>query len=422
MEETNMKKSTFRLPLIVVMAIAIMGIAVPMVAAETTLLVASSAGWIRDIDRDLAAKFTAESGIKIDFQMSPDDQYGNSLKVKFAANEGPDVFLGSSGTGMITYQVDQHGLDLSKEPWVARYVDWAKAGTSMNGKVMMFNTWSVDGWAMLYDPVLFKKAGIAKVPTTFAEFDKACAALLAKGITPIYQCGKAEWYQEVWLNTLAGAAAKGTPNLYGLLNTNKAKVGDQKVLLTGLAQMKTLNDKGYFGKNFLDNTWENSVASMASGKYAMMLVYTTYQNEVLALDPNTKADTWEMFPLPLADNKVFSTSAGGISRAINKDSKNIDAAKKYFNFLCQAENLKAYYAARADLGPISFKDVEGKVTSAYKSCIKNSAGGTNLDFEGGVTFWDSSVIGKLVQELYLGIKTPKQVLDSIDAYRAKMFK
>jgi len=360
-----MKKTLFRLPLVILMALAFLGIAVPMMAADTTLVVASSANWTKDIDKDLAAKFTAETGIKIDFQLAPDDQYSNTLKVKFAAMEGPDVYLTPSGLGIFEFQPEQNALDLSKEAWVTRYTDWAKAGATYNGKIVQFNTWSVDGWAMLYNPALFSKAGITKVPATFAEFDKACAALLAKGITPIYEFGKDEWHQFLWINALGPLAAKSTPSLYADLNTAKGKYTGQKVFETGLAQLKSLNDKGYMGKNVLDNTWANSIQAMASGKYAMILTYTTYQNEVLALDPASKADTWEMFPVPLADNKIFATSSGGIGRCINKKSKNIEAAKKYFTFLCKPENLKAYYAARKDLGPISFKDVQGSTTLGY---------------------------------------------------------
>jgi len=37
-------------------------------------------------------------------------------------------------------------------------------------------------------------------------------------------------------------------------------------------------------------------------------------------------------------------------------------------------------------------------------------------------FFDIMKLGKLVQELYLDIKTPKAVLTTIDAQRAAMFK
>ncbi|WP_018757300.1 ABC transporter substrate-binding protein [Paenibacillus terrigena] len=385
-----------------------------------TITVATSANWTKDIDKELAKDFEAQTGNKIEFLISPDDQYVNVLKSKFQTGEGPDVYLTPSGVAMEQFLPDQHALDLSSESWVSRYADWAKAGTTYNGKVIALNTWSVDGWGVLYNPALFEQAGVS-VPTNYQDFVKVCEALLAKGITPIYEPGKAEWHQEVLLNTMGSMLSKKTPGIYDQFNTNQAKMADQKDLEIGLTQLKELADKGFFGKDFLSQTWENSVDAMGSGKYAMMLTYSTFQNEVLAKYPDSKADTWSMFPLPLADNKTWATSSGGVVRSINQESKVIDAAKQYFDFLAKTENLKKYYAARPDLGPISFTDVEGKTSNAYTSVIANAADGTGLDFEGGVKFWNQSVIGKLVQDLYLGGKTPKQVLEAIDSDRAKMF-
>ena len=43
--------------------------------------------------------------------------------------------------------------------------------------------------------------------------------------------------------------------------------------------------------------------------------------------------------------------------------------------------------------------------------MKNSAGGSALDLQAGTTFFDLMKIGKVVQELYLGLKTPKSALE-----------
>lgn len=389
-------------------------------AKPVTINVASSQNWTKDIDQKLAEDFKTETGNSINFELSPDDQYPNVLKTKFATGEGPDIFLSQGGTGVVQFQPDANCLDLSSEPWVSRLVDWAKDGGTYNGRLIGFNTWSVDGWSYLYNPDIFQQAGV-KVPTNYQEFLEVCEKIKALGVTPIYEYGKAEWHQEVCLNAFAALAAKQSPGLFDQLNKNQAKFADQQILETALAQLKELNDKGYYGKNFMANTFEGAVDAIGTGKYAMCLMYNSFQNEVVAKYPETKADTWEAFPIPLADNRMYATSAGGIYRYVNKNSNVIEGAKEYLNFLSRVENLKAYYEANIGLSVSSFKDYEGETTQAYKSVIANSPDGTGLDFEGGVLYWDQPTIGKLVQELYLGGKTPKQVLEAIDAYRAKMF-
>lgn len=178
-----------------------------------TITVAASSNWIKDIDKELAAKYEEESGNTIQWQASPDDQYTNVLNSKFAVGEGPDIYLTQSGAGIQEYQPSEHALDLSGEEWVSRYRDWAKEGTTYDGKIVQCLTWSADGWAMLYNPDIFEKAGIKEVPKTFDSFMEACEAIKNLGITPIYEPGAAQWHQATWLDTLSAQAEESKPGL-----------------------------------------------------------------------------------------------------------------------------------------------------------------------------------------------------------------
>ena len=40
----------------------------------STITIAASAGWVKDIDKELAAKYEEESGNTIEWQVSPDDR------------------------------------------------------------------------------------------------------------------------------------------------------------------------------------------------------------------------------------------------------------------------------------------------------------------------------------------------------------
>ena len=343
------------------------------------------------------------------------------LKAKLSTGEGPDIFLVPSGVGMNEFLPAKNFLELDNEPWIARMQPWAIAGTTYDGHVVAMNEWSADGWALLYDPAKFAKAGISSVPKTYDELVAACDKLTAAGFVPIFEFGSAVWHQPLWLNAATSTAKKTDPDYMAKLNANTLKLADIPEYELALKQQKDLADKGCFGKDFMAETWENSQKAMASGKYAMTLVYSTYQNEVKAAFPETDADKWEMFPSPLAGNTQFAMSSGGIVHVINKNSKNIDAAKKYFEFRLTPENAKAFYAARPDLGATSLKDVPGKTTLAYDTVMKNSADGSTPDLQGAMQFFDITNIGKYMQELYMGSKTPKQVLEAIDNDRQKMF-
>ncbi|WP_340004813.1 ABC transporter substrate-binding protein [Paenibacillus sp. FSL K6-0276] len=392
---------------------------------NVTLTFVSSQNWMNKgskVDSELIEAFTKETGINVDLQVVPDDQYTNVLKTKMASGEVPDIFMVGAGAGAQKYLPEKYFADLSNEEWVGRYAPYAKTGTTINDKVSGFMTWNVDGWGILYNVELFKKYDLS-VPKTMDELMQVSDVLKENGVeTPLYMLGKEAWYWAVWFSQFGPKAEQANPGLYDKLNNQELKFADVKEFETFLTEYKTLYDKGYFGKNSLSNPWDSGYEAMGTGKAAMLLMYQSYQSEVAEKYPDSKATEWEMFPIPLAGNDMYSHSAGGNMRVAYKDSKNLDSVKKFFDFLAKPENLNTFYDGRPDLeSNPSFVDVESKPSQAGKTIIENSPGGQGLDMEYGVLYWDNTIIGKYIQELMLGSKTPMQVLEAIDSDRQKSF-
>ena len=391
---------------------------------DVTITYVGSQNWLNKgstIDQDLIDAFTKETGIKVDLQVIPDDQYANVLKTKLTTGQAPDIFMVGAGAGAMKYLPEKYFADLSNEEWVSRYQPYAKAGTTINGKVMGLMTWNVDGWGLLYNTDMYSKFNLT-VPKNFDELVKVCDTLKSNNITPVYETGKEAWHWAIWLSQMGPFAAKNNAGLYDKLNSNQMKLADVKEFETFLTQFKQMYDKGYFGTNSISNPWDAGYEAMGTGKGSSYLAYGTYQKEVAEKYKDSKADTWKMYPIPLAGNNMYSHSAGGNMRVAYKNSKNLDAVKKFFNFLTKPENLKKYYAGRTDLqSNPSFKDVEGKPTAAGSSIVENATGGDGIDLEYGILYWDNTQVGKYIQEMMLGAKTPKQVLEAIDGDRAKMF-
>lgn len=177
---------------------------------KVTLTLAASQNWIVDVDRELAEKFEEETGIAIDFQLSPDDQYQTIVKSKLNTGEGPDIFMSYSGTKLRDYNPEKNMVDLSEEEWAANLEQWAIDGNSINGKLYAQNTAGVDATnAILYKPAVFEKLGI-KVPTNYAEFQEACKKLEEGGITPIYEFVKDLWHTHYWMEGASALAGSKT--------------------------------------------------------------------------------------------------------------------------------------------------------------------------------------------------------------------
>ena len=94
---------------------------------DTTITVMASQDWVYDAEMELGKKFEEETGIKIDYQIVPADQYYNMLMTKLNSGEGPDIFGGQAGAFDIVsqYNVEENAVDLSDQPWVETYDEFA---------------------------------------------------------------------------------------------------------------------------------------------------------------------------------------------------------------------------------------------------------------------------------------------------------
>ena len=84
----------------------------PAFEPSTTITYIASQDWIRDTEQELAKQFEAETGVHIDFQIIPSDQYFNVLETKLeAGGEGIDIFGGQSGKTDIKLQLNVEKKD-----------------------------------------------------------------------------------------------------------------------------------------------------------------------------------------------------------------------------------------------------------------------------------------------------------------------
>ena len=78
-----------------------------------TITYIASQNWVLDTEMELAKQFEAETGIHVDFQIIPSDQYFNVLQTKLeAGGEGLDIFGGQSGKTDIALQLNVEDGDL----------------------------------------------------------------------------------------------------------------------------------------------------------------------------------------------------------------------------------------------------------------------------------------------------------------------
>jgi raffinose/stachyose/melibiose transport system substrate-binding protein len=397
----------------------------PKFAAGTTLTYIASQDWIKDPELELAKKFEEETGVKVEYQIIPSDQYFNVLQTKLeAGGEGIDIFGGQSGKTDIKLQlnVEKNAVPLTDQEWVSRMNPLSVEQVSLDGVTYGLTIWDTVGgsWVIVYNKKIFADNGI-KVPTTYAEFAAACQTIKDAGINPVYEPFADGWHQTLWFFEMGPAYEAATPGLADALNANKATFADNATMTTALTEIKEMNDKGYFGADPLSDLFADTEAKMASGDYAMTLNRFGLPKQINAAFPDASVDNFGFFVLPIADNQIWNTNPAAVSKFIYTGSKNIDAAKAYFEFLARPENLQYLLDNEPQFTLLSFDGVKYTLTADQQAFIDTyKTQGTVYQTAVNYANPQWMEVGTDLTALVTGSLTPAEVLVNIDQRRTDM--
>lgn len=338
------------------------------VQKDITLTFMASNDWVQDAELALAEKFTAETGIKVDYQIVPSDQYPNLLQTKLNAGECTDIFCSQAGRFDIvtTLNVAKNAADLSAESWVSTMEATAAAEVTADGKVYgqpMQDTSAV--WAIAYNKKIFSSLSLS-IPKSWTEFTAVCDAILASGVTPVYEPVSDGWHHVLWFAEMGAAYDKAEAGLVDALNGNTKKFADSAIMKTAVDQIKEMADKGYWGENYMADVYADQPAKMASGEYAMTVANQGLPQQVADLNAGLTADDIGFFVIPLADNQMLNVNPVGPTRFIYSGSENMDAAKQYLAFLAQPENLQYMIDNVAKFQSLPFSGVTPKYAGTVK--------------------------------------------------------
>ncbi|WP_141433043.1 ABC transporter substrate-binding protein [Bacillus sp. 03113] len=263
--------------------------------------------------------------------------YGAALKAKFASGEEPDIFNNGGFKELALWK--EHLADLSNEPWVEHVLPIGKVPmTDADGKLygMPLN---LEGYGFIYNKTLFEKAGITKTPTTLTELKDAAEKLKSNGITP-FAAGYGEWWVigQHLMNIPFAHESDPVAYIEGL-NDGQQKFAGNKVF----EQFKDLIDTEikYGNKNPITTDYNTQVTLFASGKAAMLQQGNWTENMIYKINPDMKM---AFLPIPINDEEGMDRLPIGVPNnwVLNKDSKHLEEAKTFLNWMVSSETGKKY--------------------------------------------------------------------------------
>jgi ABC-type glycerol-3-phosphate transport system substrate-binding protein len=222
----------------------------------------------------------ANPGSKVTFKLTPinNDQFTAQITAAFASKAVPDAMLIYSG-GYTTPYMQSSLLQLNsyvdKTPgFYKSQSQWDLSCLNLDckgGKGQIYAIPNDAGtYALFYNKALFKKAGVAKPPTTYSELLADCAKFKSAGIIPLAYGDRDGYSTDNWL----------TYNYVSYMDKGDiAKVNDGKLKYTDPKLVKPLQDLVAFKQKGCVNadasTHENNDANtyFTSGKAAMVQMF-----------------------------------------------------------------------------------------------------------------------------------------------------
>lgn len=260
------------------------------------------------------------------------DTYRDSLTTQASGGAPPDVaqiatsWLPPLADAGILVDWEESGYS----PELLAMMDPALRDGARYGGKLFGLPYGASARAIFYNTDLFSQAGITAPPATWDEFLDAARKLKAAGVEiPFYYEGKgqeamAAWFAYVYFTNGGELAADGKLTL------------DQDACVKGLTVWDTMNKEGLFEPDVTAGTFDQQVATMASGQSAMTASGPWMIGMLKDKGPDINFGT---FPVPQGTN----AATVGVTDvyALFKDSQNPDAAKAFVEFLMDpARNLE----------------------------------------------------------------------------------
>ena len=137
--------------------------------------------------------------------------------------------------------------------------------------------------------------------------------------------------------------------------------------------------------------------------------------------PDVAEGNFGFFVIPLADNQIWNVNPAAPSKFIYSGSKNIEAAKAYFEFLTRPENLQFLLDNEPKFTMLNFEGVKAELSADQQAFIDTYTKQGTV-YQTAVNYVNPQWmdVGQDLTAMFTDAMTPEEVLASIDQRRTDM--
>ncbi|WP_420076059.1 extracellular solute-binding protein [Streptomyces sp. JL3001] len=363
----------------------------------------------------LAKKFEAQNPkVKVKIVQLENDAYKSKMTALTASGKLPDIFH-TWGGGVLRQQVDAglvEDLTDGTKDFAEGLLPVAKEPYLLDEKLygIPFDIGMIGFW---YNKALFKDAGVAEPPTTWADFLDAVRKLKAKNITPLALAGKEKWpgmYYWAYLS-MRTAGASALQKAYD----DQDFTGDPFVQAG--QHLQELVDLQPFQKGFLGAAYSSptgQAATVGNGKAAMELM-GQWAPVVQADAGKGLGDDLGFFPFPAVEGgkgTITEVFGGGGGHALRSGAPQeaVDFLKFFASEATDVELVKKTSAL--PVVPAAESAITDPNIKAVQAQLK-AATGFQLYLDQAYAPAVGQEVNDSVGALIAGSKSPQQVAESI---------
>ena len=295
-----------------------------------------------------------KENISIEFEVIPDDQYDNLMKMRLNSHEAPDLIAYQFADLFAAVDPEEFFVALDDESWMSKVQ--APELTEYNGKQYGYCFEASNGFqGLIYNKDVFEENGITELPKTLDEFYAICDQLKEAGIVPIAMPSDT-WVPQIWM-TSGMSRALGTveacEDFADKILTNQAKFNDYPEMAAVIDEYLQLFEKGYVNEDYMTVSYDEILGRLASGEIAMIYGATEILTSIEESYPEANLTIFNP-PVGYDDKDVLAYLPTAMGLAVNKDTENLDTIKKVFDLWSTPEYGDLYFQSRP-----GFPNIEG---------------------------------------------------------------
>ena len=369
---------------------------------------------------------SSESGVKVNMEVYPSDQYETKINAFASANDMPDLVYQAPGKKLWEYAEAGKYVDLkpyleADQEWYDSFVDGAFVNTEYKDGIYAMPL-NLAFACVFYNTEIFEEAGVnADDINTWDDFLAACEKIKAVGKIPLAVSAKDAWCVAMIASYLAQRIG-GMEPIEQIRDREEGYTFDQDCFVQAATLTKELFDKEYVQSSAVGDANDMATAYVTSGQAAMLVQGSWCIGNFHKEGSEAVTDKMGVFCFPTVEGGKGEQNrwmAKTDNIAMGVDGEHYDECIVFLKHMSgdDLQKATAEIAGKVPITNVEYDKSVAPVEMQYVTDLMNEDGALTMMFFDEAfgnafgTEWNNAI-----NAVVTGTKTPEQAMSDLQAY------